>query len=494
MSVVYFLLILMAVITVHELGHFVFARMFGVDVLEFAIGFGPKIYEKKGKRTNFRINVFPIGGYVRLAGEDVSENYTEGVVPITSKPAWQRLLIFASGPIFSILAGYFLFILIVASWGIPVVGIAQVEADSPAQMAGLQPNDLIIKVNGSRVYDSYTVTQIVRRGKPVKLTILREGKYLTVEVQPVLFEENHFLTLTGVMGTPGTTIEKISGRDLEPQFINSLVNQFVSIEFSEGKLFGTLRAYQYMPSRYAIGFYFSGASNVFRKDFPPFQKEDVLLAINGFEIKNNVDLARAYQLLIVGQDGYYLEANGRKVVFDSYGFPPEVEVEVLRKGKVEKILISSNLLRTIFEQPGAFQPSISNMKLKNPLETIIVAVDRCNKVVLMMYRTLFGGRLRETGGFVGPIGLVSVVSEAAKVGLEQVLTLVAFITMSLGIFNLLPLPALDGGRIAFSLFEMITRKKIDPKIEAIIHTIGFVLLMMFMIFVTFSDVGRLLER
>lgn len=100
MSVVYFIVILIGIITVHEFGHFIFARIFGVDVLEFAIGFGPKLYERRGKKTSFRINVVPVGGYVKLAGEDPTEEQKEGIVGLYSKPAWQRLLIFFAGPLF----------------------------------------------------------------------------------------------------------------------------------------------------------------------------------------------------------------------------------------------------------------------------------------------------------------------------------------------------------------------------------------------------------
>ncbi len=494
MSVIYFLLILMAVITVHELGHFAFARIFGVDVLEFAIGFGPKIFERKGRKTSFRINVFPIGGYVKLAGENLGEQYSEDIVPLTSKPAWQRLLIFAAGPMFSILAGYFLFVLIVASWGIPIVGVAQVEPNSPAEMAGLQPGDLIIKVNNDRVYDSYTVTQAIRKGNPVQLTIYRDGKYFTTIAKPTLFDENHFFALIDVSGNAGTEIEHVSGRNLDPQFINSLLNQYISIDFVDGKLSGLLRSYQYTPSRYAIGFYFSGASNVLRKDFPPFQKKDVLLKVGDLDIRNNVDLSRVYQLLLVGEDGVYIETNGRKVSWINRGLSGPVVVRFQRNEEIQELLVDSKVLMTIFEESGVFELSIANMKLKDLTETIAVAVDRCNKIIFMMYQSLFGVRFRESGGFIGPVGLVSIVSEAAKIGLEQILTLVAFITMNLGIFNLLPLPALDGGRIAFSLFEIITRKKVNPRVEAIIHTVGFVLLLMFMVFVTFTDLGRLIGR
>jgi regulator of sigma E protease len=177
MAIVYFLIVFMAVVVVHELGHFAFAKLFKVDVHEFAIGYGPKIYHKKFKNTIFRINVFPLGGYVKLAGEDPTESQSQQ--SLYSKPAWQRLLIFLAGPLSSILAGYVLFAFIVSIWGVPAISIAYVEPDKPAYEAGLKDGDVILKINGKRVYDSYTVSQTIRKGKPVELTVLRNGEKKT---------------------------------------------------------------------------------------------------------------------------------------------------------------------------------------------------------------------------------------------------------------------------------------------------------------------------
>ncbi len=495
MSVIYFIIILIGIISVHEFGHFIFARIFGVDVLEFAIGFGPKLYEKRGRKTSFRVNAIPIGGYVKLAGEDPTEEQKEGIVGLYSKPAWQRLLIFFAGPLFSVLAGYLLFTLIVVFWGVPSVSIALVEKNSPAFEAGLRSDDVILSINNKRVYDTYTVSQIIRQGKPLKLLISREGKRLNILAKPQLFEGSHFFVLRDVSGEVGQKVESISGKQLEANTVNSMLNQYVSIQFDSATLKGLLKQYQYDQPRYALGFYFATVSNVFRKNVGPFLKKDRLIQVGDLHIQSNVDLSRVYQLIIAGDSGIYIEVSGDRVIWYHSGFPEQIQVVVERDGQEFSMNVQSVLLKQIMESAGVFEPRAKNIKFNSIWETIYVAFDRCNNLLFMMYRSLFGiFRSSEPTGVVGPVGLVGLVGEAAQAGLEQVLTLVAFITMSIGLFNLLPLPALDGGRIVFSLLEIVLRKRIDPKIEGLIHLIGFVILIIFMIFVTFSDVGRLIGR
>lgn len=496
MAVVYFLIIFMAVVVVHELGHFAFARFFKVDVLEFAIGYGPKIYQKKFKRTTFRINVFPLGGYVRLAGEDPTEATGEAG-SLYSKPAWQRLLIFLAGPVFSILAGYVLFLFIVTLWGVPAVTVAYAEPGKPAYEAGLRDGDVILKINGRRVYDNYTVSQIIRRGLPVELTVLRNDEKLNIRAVPKMFEESHFILLRDVDGEfqIGARIENVSGRSLSPAQLNSLLESYVSVETTNGTVKGLLKQYQYEPAKYALGFYFATVSNILRKDFEPFRKGDVLLRVENVTVNNNVDLSRIYQLALAQDGGAYIETQGDLIAWASRGFGSEVTVGLLRDGQQVQLKVPTALVKNLLETPGVFESKTANLRPKDPLETIAVAVDRCNNVLITMYRSLLGMlRGTETGGIVGPVGLVAFIGETAKVGLEPVLTLVALITMSLGIFNLLPLPALDGGRIVFSLIELVSRRKVRPEVENLIHFIGFLLLIALMIFVTFSDIGRLIGR
>ena len=140
LSIIYMLFILTGLVTIHELGHYLFARIFKVRIKEFAIGFGPKIYSKQGKETLFRINAFPLGGYVRMAGEDL-DLYDDSIPEeqmFTNKPAWQRFLIAFSGPLFSVLGGFLIFAIIGGIWGFPEIKIESVISMSPAYESGVR--------------------------------------------------------------------------------------------------------------------------------------------------------------------------------------------------------------------------------------------------------------------------------------------------------------------------------------------------------------------
>ncbi|HCF38729.1 MAG TPA: peptidase M50, partial [Thermosipho africanus] len=146
----------------------------------------------------------------------------------------------------------------------------------------------------------------------------------------------------------------------------------------------------------------------------------------------------------------------------------------------------------IISSPGFFKQESYVIKPKNFFDAISLAVARCNSAAISIWKAF--GKLFTTGQGVeqvaGPVGIAVIVGEAAKAGWETILTVVALFTLNLGIFNLLPLPVLDGGRIVFSLIEIISRKKVNRKVEAIVHTIGFFILMALAFYFMFADFSR----
>ncbi len=495
MVVLVFLAVFVGVVLVHEFGHYIFAKLFGVQVLEFAIGFGPAVYRKKGKETDFRVNVFPLGGYVRLAGENPYEggNWEEGK-GFYDKPAWQRFFISFAGPAFSILAGYALFLVIVNIWGVSFSGVSQVIPNSPAEKAGLEKGDIILKMNGNYVFDHRVISDIIKEGRKVNITVLRGGKKVSLSVSPQRMPYQLDLFLSSATGNVlGNFVSIENNNQPDPNFLKTILKNRVEVDFEGSRLEGILDSYFYVPSRYALGFVFSGLSPVLKRDYYPLKKGDRIMDVNGMRINGWLDFIRVSRYVSMDPDQVYVELVGKAVDWWSYGAPESLVLSVMRNGrKLARIRMDKNELAKMFTDSTLFEIETPPYKPRSFSERLDIAVSRCNWILVITWNTLFKGFFRSvsSGEVAGPVGLAWAVGTAAKMGLDSVLVLVAVITINLGIFNLLPLPALDGGRIVFALIEMITRKRVDPRIEAMVHAIGFLLLMGFLIYITFMDIGR----
>ncbi|MCI5207911.1 MAG: RIP metalloprotease RseP [Candidatus Electrothrix sp. ATG2] len=188
-----FILVLGVLIFVHELGHFLFAKLFGVRVLTFSLGFGNKLISKKWGDTEYCLSAFPLGGYVKMFGEQPDEEIAEEeqAVSFTHKTVWQRFGIVLAGPLFNLIFAVFIFWLMFMFVEMPkplAPVIDQVSAGSAAEKAGLQDGDTILKINGLKIKSWLQVPALVNssEGREMTLGIKRNNKLLTVKVTPVL--------------------------------------------------------------------------------------------------------------------------------------------------------------------------------------------------------------------------------------------------------------------------------------------------------------------
>jgi regulator of sigma E protease len=196
-SVIAFIIVLGPLIFIHEFGHFICAKLFGVRILKFSLGFGPKVVGKKVGETEYLLSAFPLGGYVKMYGESPLEEVAEDqeAFSFSHKTLWQRFLIVFCGPLFNLLFAVFLFVIMFSITGIsqPVeeARIGYVSADSAAETAGLMANDLILTIDGNPVMKWNEVSGLIRRsnGNPVVLKIQRDQEALTITSQPKI-EEN----------------------------------------------------------------------------------------------------------------------------------------------------------------------------------------------------------------------------------------------------------------------------------------------------------------
>ena len=345
LNLLLFIIILGIIVFVHEFGHFIFAKITGVYVYEFAIGMGPKLFGKKGKETEYTIRAIPIGGFCQLAGEDLDDDDIKKVPKnrrLQDKTAWQRFLIMVFGPMNNFILAVILLFIIALIWGGSTMNptIASVEENSAAFESGLNVGDKILKINNHRVTTSDDIS--------LYLAIADPKKGSTIEVQ----------STDGSKGTykvkPKKT--KVEGKD---------------------------------TYRYGIG----------------------------LKQKKTKGIGNAF-------------------------------VYTYKKTK------------SIFKQ------------------------------MFITLGYLFTGGIK-LNQLAGPVGIYSIVGEQSKTGLANIIYLVAFLSINVGVLNLLPIPAFDGGHILFIIIEKIKGSPVSPEIENKIHAVFLILLMILMLVITFNDIVRL---
>ena len=193
-TLISFIVVLGILIFVHELGHFLFAKLFGVRVLKFSLGFGNKLISRKWGETEYLISAFPLGGYVKMYGEQPGEEIAEEdkAVSFSHKSVGQRFWIVFGGPLFNLLFALLVFWLMVLIAGRPDVvdttKIGKVNVGSPAEQAGIKPGDIVLSINGQQMTSWRQVSETVRNssGKPLELVVQRDRETLTLEAVPVL--------------------------------------------------------------------------------------------------------------------------------------------------------------------------------------------------------------------------------------------------------------------------------------------------------------------
>jgi len=368
MSIIIFLIILLVLVVSHEFGHFIVAKKFGIRVDEFAFGFPPKLFGKKYGETTYNFNALPLGGYVKIFGENPDEesmNGPDSKRSFVNKPVYIQACVLLAGVTMNFLLAWFLISVGFIS-GLPssvssapdgikvtnqALTVTSVLAKSPAEVGGLKTGDKIIsletKTDSTKVMSSNMGAESVQtfvknhNEEDVKISLIRGKEPMTVTVTPKK--------------------DVVSG--------NSMIG--ISMD-----VIGTLR----LPVHIAVW--------------------------EGLKL--------SYDLSIVTALGFY------HLIADA----------VMGQGSI--------------------------------------------------------------AGITGPVGIVGVVGDAAKFGFVYLLSFTALISINLAVINLIPFPALDGGRLLFLLIEKIKGSKIKPEIANMVNLIGFGILMLLMVFITYQDIVKLL--
>ncbi len=433
-TLIAFLVLIGILIWFHELGHFLIAKFFGVKVEIFSIGFGPPLVKKQWGETVYQIAVLPLGGFVKLYGEDQP---LEDPRAFSSKPNWQKILIAFGGPLFNFLLTIFLFSLVfVIGIDVPahekkpaIVGF--VEEGTWADTIGLKKGDRILRIGGREIREWRQVRRAIVEGS------IKGGQKILIEV-----ERDGKLT---VLSAPSPEIK--TGREF----------------------FGIHPNLEPVVGRVADKLPDGSASPAFQVGL---RKGDRILEVNGKKVES------WYQLV--------------KEVRSSRGEP--IKLKVMREGKVfEKELVPALVGDEKVPLIG-ISPYVETVKESYAMSRAIKkAIDHSIELTVLTFETLkaliTGNLSFKTLG--GPIAIAQFAGEAAQSGLSAYLFSMAFISLQLGIFNLLPLPVLDGGLILLFLLEMVRRKPLPDRFKEYWQKVGFALILTLMAFVVLNDIMRI---
>ncbi|MEE9258549.1 MAG: RIP metalloprotease RseP [Nitrospinaceae bacterium] len=435
-----FLAGLAALIFVHELGHFLVARKTGVVVEKFSLGFGPKIFSMKPGDTEYIISAIPLGGYVKMKGEDMEESSLHEPGSFAAAAVHHRLAIAFAGPLFNILFAVVIYI-VVYLVGVetlaPVVG--SVKENSPAQAAGLQTGDKIIEVDGERILLWEELQQVVH----------------TSPGQVLKFK-----------------IEKQSGKIMD--FPITPISEEISDLFGDKKQAGLIGI---SPLVRNITYIKKGSA----ADRAGLQVNDLLVSVDDAPILGWPDL-RTAAIEKPGQElAFRIERDGTEIIVRLTPEPKtvtdpdgeKVEIGVLGVGMSGEMVL---------EQYGLFGAIQRSLKETTRL-TYLIAV--------AVKKMIFGSIPADTIG--GPILIFQIYGEQAEQGFKELIRLTALLSINLGLINLLPIPILDGGHIFFFLIELIKGKPVSERNRERAQQVGLFMLISLMVFAFYNDIMRIIN-
>lgn len=433
MSIIVAILVFSIIIIIHELGHFLLAKKNGIGVVEFSIGLGPTIWGIQKGETKYSIKLLPFGGMCQMVGEDSDQNTAEENA-FYSKGVWQRFSVIFAGPFFNFILAFVLSLFVIGFVGFDAPTVSSVTTGSPADKAGLQAGDLIKKMGRDKIsigreVDSYFLYHTIT-AEPIEILYERDGKEYSTMLEPVLTKQY-------------------------------------------------LLGFSYYPNADSVAEVLSVSENY------PFHLAgilpgDVVTHINGTRVATGVELS-AYM------DSHPLD-----------GSPVSVTYERTTEGETKSTTIELTplLYQETYSVGFAYNLAREKTGVLETLKYSLIEVKYWIVSTIKNLGLLVTGQL-SSNDVGGPVAIIGTIGDVYEQTSEQGNTLdvvlqMAYITIllsaNLGVMNLLPIPALDGGKLLFTLIEAVRGKPIDREKEGMVHLIGMVLLMILMVFIFFNDI------
>ena len=430
------LVVLGVMILIHELGHFLAAKYFGIKVHVFSFGFGPRLIGFKRGDTDYRVSAFPLGGYVKMAGENPGDTVEGEADEFVSKPRWQRFIVAVMGPAMNILlaigllAGLYMYRYQKPAYQEGPALIGWVEDASPAAAAGFQPGDKIVRLDSAENPNWQDIELMVASNprREMQTAVERNGQKMEVSLK---------------LGTQGRAELGFAG------WYPEMRAQLQAVEPG-------------MPAAKA-----------------GLQAGDEIVSINGSVIRFWPHITELLQ-----------ENKGK-----------ELEIGYRRQG-VEGTAKLIPVNETVQGDPEArwrmgvaFQSEMISRQLGFS-EAMGQSLETNKKFAVLIFE--FVGKIFRSEMSVrtleGPIGIARLSGQAARQGLPELISLMAAISLNLGIFNLFPIPVLDGGVILLLLIEGLIRRDLSLQVKERITQVGFAFLMLLVVLVIYNDIVKTLPE
>jgi regulator of sigma E protease len=433
-----FIFVLGAVVILHEFGHFIVAKLFKIRVETFSVGFGTRLFGKKWGHTDYRVSLIPLGGYVKLGGDESNAPLEgEGAKDIPPeemynlRPRWQRVLVSLAGPVMNILTALAIPFAGALLYGVPATPspvISYVKRDGAAEVAGLKAGDRITSFNGTENprWDLIRGDALLSPGQPLPITVERDGQVLNLTIKPTPRTED---------GDTAGFVDFIPDYGGLPVLINKVTPGSPAEEAG-------------------------------------LQVGDRVSAINGESVRSAEHVTQ--------------------FVKDHRGQPITLRLE--RGGQTREVTTQSRRLQDGLDRLGIetgeeipFQRASLGVAGGYAVRTNVELIRLTGKAL----GQLFSGQRSVRNTISGPIGIYrAAATSVERFGWGGLFQLVAFLSLNLGIFNLLPIPVLDGGAIFLLLIEgllALVGLSISMAVRERIQQVGFVMVILLMVFVITND-------
>ena len=444
-NILAFIFILGSAVILHEFGHFIVAKLLKIRVETFSVGFGPRLFGKKWGQTDYRVSAIPLGGYVKLGGDE-SNSPIEGAgasdIPehemFNLRPRWQRILVALAGPVMNIITALSIPFAGAMIYGVPATPapvVSAVARGGAAEVAGLKPGDRIVSFNGTEnpKWNTIRGDALLSPGQPLPLIVERSGERTPLTLTPTAVTEDGetagFLDFVPDYGDVPVIV-----REIEPN------TPAAEAGLQPGDRILSVNS---QPVRSAE------QVTQFIRDH---KSQPITLTVNRAGQQKDIT-ATARKL----QDGR-----------ERLGFRPDEEIPLQRVG-----LASS-----------------ATFAVKSNLEILRLTGKALGQVVT--------GQRSARNTLSGPIGIYNAAAASVqRLGWAGLFGMLGFLSLNLGIFNLFPIPVLDGGAIFLLLLEGLLATiglKLSMTVRERIQQVGFVMVILLMVFVISNDVVKLFSR